>query len=136
MTERKSEIDVYIMLLKDKFFKVLKEVRGEGLSAQYTVALLPECECYKGHFPGKPVSPGVCNIEMIRECCELLAEKDLKIDSIKVCRLTAIAAPQVCPEVVVTVALTPDADGTEYTVTADISDAEKPYMTLKATLKA
>lgn len=123
------------MLLKDKFFTVLGEEKTSDLSCKYSVRLLEDCECYKGHFPGNPVSPGVCNIEMIRECAELLTAKDLKIDSIKVCRLTEIASPQKCPLVIVSVALAPNEDATVYTVTADISDAETSYMTLKATLK-
>ena len=27
-------------------------------------------EFFQGHFPNNPVSPGVCNIEMIKECAE------------------------------------------------------------------
>ncbi|MBQ0073292.1 MAG: beta-hydroxyacyl-ACP dehydratase [Prevotella sp.] len=119
------------MLLKDKFFTIKNEEHTGELSCRYDAQLLEDCECYKGHFPGKPVSPGVCNIEMIRECSELLCGKDLKIDTIKMCRLTEIASPSVCPEVSVTVSLSPNSDSSAYTVTAEISDAEKSYMTLK-----
>lgn len=121
------------MLLKDKFFTIVKEDKSSDNACTFHVKLLDDCECYKGHFPGNPVSPGVCNVEMIRECAELLTGKDLKIKGIKVCRLTAIASPVVSPELAVSVNLTPGTDE-NYTVTADISDAEKSYMSAKMEL--
>ena len=120
------------MLLENKFYKVLSEERGEGLSAKYHEAILPECNVYDGHFPGDPVCPGVCNIETIKECAILLCGEQLRYSTIKQCRLTALATPTVCPEVDVQVTLTPAGDS--YSVQATIADAKQTYMILKGQL--
>lgn len=39
----------------------------------YTVRLLPECPVYGAHFPGNPVTPGVCVIDIATELLELHA---------------------------------------------------------------
>lgn len=123
------------MLLKDKFFTVLHEEKMTANDAVYLCELKSDCDVYNGHFPGKPVSPGVCNIEMIRECTEMLVGRDLKIDTIKQCRLTAVASPSVCPKVDVKVSVA-QIEGTDsYNVVASISDAQRPYMELKGTFK-
>ena len=60
------------MLLKDKFYKVEQENILTPLHGVYLIALLPDADVYRGHCPHKPVCPGVCNIETIRECAEML----------------------------------------------------------------
>ena len=123
------------MLLKDKFFTVLHEERMTANDAVFLCELKPDCDVYRGHFPDKPVSPGVCNIEMIRECAEMLVGQDLLIDTIKQCRLTAVASPAICPKVDVKVGVA-QIEGTDtYNVVATIADAETSYMEMKATLK-
>lgn len=124
------------MLLKDKFFTVLHEEKVTANDAVYLCELKPDCDVYNGHFPGKPVSPGVCNIEMIRECAEMLVGCDLKIDTIKQCRLTAVASPAVCPKVDVKVSVAQIEGTNSYNVVASISDAERPYMELKGTFQS
>ena len=120
------------MLLENKFYRVLSEERGEGLSAKYRVAILPECNVYDGHFPGDPVCPGVCNIETIKECAILLCGEQLRYSTIKQCRLTALATPTVCPEVDVQVNLSPSDEG--YALQATIADDRQTYMILKGQL--
>lgn len=120
------------MLLKDKFFRVEGTEVQDAAHAVFHVTLLADCDCYRGHFPGKPVSPGVCNIEMIKECAELLTGKDLLLSAVKQCRLTAVATPAVCPQLDVTV--TAEGTGDGYTVTALIADSGKSYMEFKGTL--
>jgi len=119
------------MLLKDKYYTVLKENILNPLHGVYLISLLPNADVYRGHFPHKPVCPGVCNIETIRECAEMLAGKDLMIKTIKQCRLTAVATPKVCPLLDVTVTLTPNQDASAYVVQAKMADAETTYMELK-----
>ncbi len=120
------------MLLENKFYRVLSEERGEGLSAKFRVAILPECNVYDGHFPGDPVCPGVCNIETIKECAILLCGEQLRYSTIKQCRLTALATPTVCPEVDVQVNLSPSGEG--YALQATIADDRQTYMILKGQL--
>lgn len=122
------------MLLKDKFFTVLHEERISANDAVYLCELNKDCDVYRGHFPGKPVSPGVCNIEMIKECAEMLTGKNLVYSTIKQCRLTAVASPNVCPKVDVKVSVAAAEDGTSYALVASIADAERSYMEMKATL--
>jgi 3-hydroxyacyl-[acyl-carrier-protein] dehydratase len=50
------------MKLKDDFFKVT-DVTG----IDYKVELNPEHYIYQAHFPGNPITPGVCIIQIIKE---------------------------------------------------------------------
>ena len=120
------------MLLENKYFNVIRQDNTDSLNATFRIALLPDCEVYKGHFPGEPICPGVCNIETIKECASMLLGRELRYSAIKQCRLTAIATPQVCPEVDITIALT-ERDG-EYGIQSTISDEKQTYMILKGTL--
>lgn len=63
-------------------------VDGSGV----TLRLLPESPVYKGHFPGYPITPGVCLVEMALEAIgqmagqaghdvRLVAAKNIKFSS-------------------------------------------------------
>ncbi len=117
------------MLLQDKFYKVNGVEKTDEQNAVFHCTLLADCDVYRGHFPGNPVSPGVCNIEMIKECAMMLTGQRLVIKGIKQCRLTAVASPTVCPEVDVTVAVTPVEGG--YSIVASIADSNQSYMEYK-----
>ena len=96
--------------------------------------LLPECEVYKGHFPGYAVSPGVCNIEMLKECAEEAAGRALLLKEIKSCRLTTLVTPQTHPEAEVRITLTEEDE--EYQLVATLGKGTEVYLSLKATLAA
>lgn len=120
------------MLLKDKFFSVLHEEKLNSNQAVYLCELKADCNVYEGHFPGKPVAPGVCNIEMIKECAMMLTGARLVIGTIKQCRLTAVASPQVSPRVDVSVEVAKTEAG--YSIVAKIADAQRSYMEMKGEL--
>ncbi len=113
------------MLLENKYFSVA-ESRRDDTSAVARLLLLPDCDVDRGHFPGNPVCPGACNIETIRECASLFTGKELRISSIKQCRLIALATPAGCQEMVLTMAVTPTDKG--YMVKAQMADADKTYV--------
>ena len=63
------------MWLKDHYYKVLTRRVSDGCSV-FRIVLLPDCEVYRGHFPGHPVCPGAFNIQMMKECAmEVLKAK-------------------------------------------------------------
>ena len=50
-------------------------------AAGATIRLLPESPVYQGHFPGYPITPGVCLVEIVLELLgevRLVAAKNIK----------------------------------------------------------
>ena len=91
----------------------------------------PDSRVYKGHFPGTPVSPGVCNIEVIRQCAEALHGRKLRILYIKQCRLTTMMSPFSHPNADVSIDMQEKESGV-YRLSASIGEGDMTYLTLKA----
>lgn len=119
------------MLLKDKYFKIESQ-SSDSASAHFRVKLLPNCDVYRGHFPGNPVSPGVCNIEMIKECFLMLLDEKPRIRAIDRCRLTAVASPLVSPELDIDMSWTEGDEG--WHLIATLKDDSRQYMDFKGLL--
>ncbi len=56
-------------MLKDVFYKVTN-VETQEDSSLFTIRLNPGHSIYNGHFPGNPIVPGVCSLQIIKECVE------------------------------------------------------------------
>lgn len=116
------------MLLENKYYQIKGQEtnRNEG---HFHIRLLPDCEIYKGHFPGHPVCPGVCQIETIKECAQLMTGKKLSVRSIRRCRFPAMATPSICPELDLFLKIVPE--DRNFQVTAQITDKTKNYVEFK-----
>jgi len=115
------------MLIND-FYSILSQ-RQEEDTTVFEVALREDCQVYKGHFPDEPVSPGVCNIEMVKECAEQIVGKKLMINYIHQCRMTRLITPKDCPTLDVRVKIEEDE------LVASINKGEDVYLTIKGTVQ-
>lgn len=79
-------------MLENKYY-IIKSVDNGDDGYVFRISLVEGHEIYNGHFPGNPVSPGVCSIEMIRECAEKVVGHGLLISSISRCRFVAVLTP-------------------------------------------
>ena len=59
-----------------------------------SVKLHEEHEVFKGHFPGNPVMPGVCMIQMIKELTEKAIGKELFLSVASNIKFMAIINPE------------------------------------------
>ena len=119
------------MLMKD-YYKIKEVLKKEDGTILFHITLQADCEVYKGHFPGEPVSPGVCNIQMIKECAEQVAGKSLFLNNLQQCRLTTLVTPLAHPQVEVKILL--EEKGEAYKLKATIGKGEETYLDLKAEL--
>lgn len=120
------------MLLKD-FYSVLSQSIDEPTGAQlFRIRLNPEHEIYKGHFPEKPITPGVCNIQMMKECAERVIGKELIIKSMSQCKMPAMITPDGTPELTISVSVTFSDEG--YKTVASIFNESTTYITFKGIL--
>jgi 3-hydroxyacyl-[acyl-carrier-protein] dehydratase len=79
------------MLIGD-YFTIEKRYKEDD-DVTFSVKLNPDHKVYKGHFPGMPVCPGVCNIQMIKECIEEYTGKKFIIDTIGQCKFSSLITP-------------------------------------------
>lgn len=96
--------------------------------ATYSLSLLPSCPIYAAHFPGMPVTPGVCQIQMAVELAgDLLGEK-LRLTAASNVKFLSVLAPEGQP---VTVKLSKvSREGKEIKFQAIISSEETVYAKL------
>jgi 3-hydroxyacyl-[acyl-carrier-protein] dehydratase len=107
----------------------IESCKVEGDETLFEVTLLPDYCAYKGHFPENPVSPGVCNIQMIKECAQLLTGKRLFLSHIAKCRFSAVITPQKTPHLKMRMLLS-EVD-TLYKVQAVVFDDSTTYIEFK-----
>lgn len=79
-------------MLINNFFKI-KEHTQENESTLFIIELIKNHPIYDGHFPGNPIVPGVCSIEMIKECAEFILNCSLYFDSIEQCKFLSPIDP-------------------------------------------
>jgi 3-hydroxyacyl-[acyl-carrier-protein] dehydratase len=85
------------MLLKD-FYKIISLQKNDDRN--YTVIILvnENHEVFKGHFPGNPIMPGVCMMQIIKELTEQITESSLFMQSLSNVKFMALINPFVTPE--------------------------------------
>ncbi len=118
------------MRLENRYYRILDIDRQEDNVAVCHVELLPDCDVYRGHFPGEPVCPGVCNMQMIKECTETVVGKSLHQSSVNQCRLTSLMTPAKCSALDVKIEILSVSDAS-CTVKGTISDNNDTYMVYK-----
>lgn len=75
-------------------FKVESRMEGlpEGQSG-FNIILNPDHLIYKAHFPGQPVTPGVCILQMLQELLSIQVGKQLFIKNIKNAKFISMMSP-------------------------------------------
>ena len=116
-------------MLLNSYFTIASHRQQED-GHYFDLRLIADCEVYQGHFPGRPVSPGVCSLQMIKECAEQVVGRPLMLPLVNQCRYTALLTPQDCPEIQLHLVLT-DQEGS-YLLTAKLFRGETTYLELKA----
>jgi 3-hydroxyacyl-[acyl-carrier-protein] dehydratase len=62
----------------DALFKITKlEHNGNVITA--TLDINKDCDIFKGHFPGHPVVPGACMLQIVKEVLEVALDASLRL---------------------------------------------------------
>ncbi|MDY0989068.1 3-hydroxyacyl-ACP dehydratase [Flavobacterium sp. CFBP9031] len=98
------------MILQD-FYKILSEEKVSDSKYTITILVNEKHEVFKGHFPGNPIMPGVCMIQIIKELTESITKSSLMIQSLANVKFMALINPEVAPELRLELDVTTTEDG-------------------------
>lgn len=85
------------MVLRD-FYKILSEEKISDSKYTITILVNEKHEVFKGHFPGNPIMPGVCMIQIIKELTEKITQQTLMIQTLSNVKFMALINPESTPE--------------------------------------
>lgn len=85
------------MLLKD-FYTINSLEQKDGQKHEAVLLINEKHEVFKGHFPGNPIMPGVCMMQIIKELTEQITNQTLMMQSLSNVKFMALINPEVTPE--------------------------------------
>ena len=78
------------MILKNSLYKITSSNPEEK---SFNLELIRDCLIYKAHFPEKPVTPGVCIIQIASELLQEIFQSDFELTTVSNAKFLAIINP-------------------------------------------
>ncbi len=107
----------------------IESIKKDGNRATVNVVIDPQHVVFDGHFPGHPVMPGVCQIDMIREICEKLLNQPLQLYQSDQIKFLKVIDPTIHHKLLISLELSEIE--TRFRFTASISDLDNEFLKMK-----
>ena len=80
------------MKLLDSLYSIVSESAG-GSCHSYLIRLNADHFIYRAHFPGEPITPGVCIMQTALELTSLACGLDLELSNVKNIKFLKVISP-------------------------------------------
>ncbi len=80
-------------MFKDQFYRIQQRSQAEDTEV-FSIEIEKNHHIFDGHFPGNPVTPGVAQMEIIKELVGEVTGKKMKLVSMSNCKFLAILNPE------------------------------------------
>lgn len=121
------------MLLHNDFYAIASSSTEEDIY-NFTVHINPVHHIFDGHFPGNPVTPGVVQMEMIKELLSIALDKKMSLESMGTCKFLAILNPNETPDVDVSIKTSLSEEGATK-VTASINAGDTSFFKMNGSYR-
>lgn len=89
---RKNVESKKMTILNNDLYHIVN-VENEDGNTIFTIGLNADSRIYAAHFPGNPITPGVCLIQTGLELTEQMVRKSLEVAEVKNVKFTNILSP-------------------------------------------
>ncbi len=117
------------MLISD-FYKITSLEENNPGNIKATILLNKDHSVYAAHFPGNPITPGVIEIQLVKEMLEHHLNKELKLATMARCKFLKILNPVETPEVNIIISYTLSEE--KIKINASIEEQENIYLKISA----
>jgi len=87
------------MLIND-FFKLISTTKNDGKIIS-TIQINASHQIFEGHFPNNPITPGVVQIQMVKEILQEALQQECLLKEVGRCKFLTILNPNEFPEIIV-----------------------------------
>jgi len=122
------------MLLQDNLFTIVSQHQDEE-SFVFQVRLHPEWPIYKAHFPGHPITPGVCIVQMVQELLQVRLHREFSLCQAKNIKYLSIVSPEEIVELTITFSKIEEQPDDSLKVQAQVTNGDLLCTKLSVTFK-
>jgi len=115
-------------MLKDSLFTIISLSQQNG-SVITELRVNADNDIFKGHFPGQPVLPGACMLQMLKEVLEMALDIKLQLQKAAQMKFLSLIDPQIDHQLQLNVTYTTNDNG--YNVTAALNANTKTCFKFK-----
>ncbi|MBP5241827.1 MAG: hypothetical protein J6Z26_08005 [Bacteroidales bacterium] len=110
-------------MIDGNFYTIVARHESDPLHIRCDVEFNVDHEIFKAHFPGNPIVPGVCSLEIIRQMATALLGGVIRIPSVKNMKFINVMTPAKGKLFTFDIQLVAQSDS-QYSAKATISDAD------------
>ena len=122
------------MLFLDNLYHVVTTTSDSPESATCRISLMAESTVFAAHFPGEPILPGACIVQLVVELASLWQQRDMRLTGISNVKFLSVIRPDEVTEVDVRLVLKKQADA-QYTISATLVSGDTVYSRLTVILQ-
>jgi 3-hydroxyacyl-[acyl-carrier-protein] dehydratase len=100
----------------------------------FTIKLNPEHPVYSGHFPGNPVVPGVCQVQMVKELTSSILKTDLVIYKSDNIKFLSMIIPSTSPLLIISIDIKEKEPGF-WNITSIIRHDDRVFLKFKGIMR-
>jgi 3-hydroxyacyl-[acyl-carrier-protein] dehydratase len=119
-------------MLKDNFYTINAIEQGE--KNVFAISLNANHKIFEGHFPGNPITPGVCLTQMVKEAMEHLLHKKLTMVTGDNIKFTAVLNPLENPSIILSLGIKTKDNGL-LQGDATVAAGEQSFFSFKGSFK-
>ena len=118
------------MLFQNNFYTIKSEELSES-AANFNIELNGDHKIFEGHFPDNPITPGVVQMEIVKELMSKVTNSSLNLVTMGNCKFLAILNPIETKEVLVAINYSLTEENL-YKVSAQIRTSDVIYLKISA----
>ena len=120
-------------MLNNDFFYT-RSISNEDNNMIAELQLNPAHKIFEGHFPGQPVVPGVCQVQMIKEILETALDYNLQLKSADHIKFLSVIIPDHSAVIKAVIKYTEEENG--LSVTASLAKEDRICLKFKGIFKS
>ncbi len=122
------------MIFLNTLYTIVSKIEQNGNAVGYQIRLMPESVVFAAHFPGEPILPGACIVQIVLELCNSWKGQVMEIVKVGNLKFLSIISPQEVLDLQINLECKSQEEDAMQ-IKAEITDGSKEYSKMSLTLK-
>ena len=114
------------MIFLDNLYTIVSTPEESTEAVRFQIRLNADSVIFKAHFPGEPIMPGACIVQMVQELFSVLAKREVEIAKIVNLKFLSVIKPDEVLDLDVAIKIKKEEDQQVH-INADIVKDEITY---------